>query len=48
MQTYASNDFASFTSVLAQATGGVYTEYTNQDFAERLLKVVTEAAVAQR
>lgn len=46
VQTYASNDFASFTSVLAQATGGVYTEYTNQDFAERLLNVVTEAAVA--
>lgn len=37
--------FEGFTSGLADATGGVYTEYTSEDFVEKLLQIVVSATV---
>ena len=39
------SSFEGFTSGLADATGGVYTEYTSEDFVEKLLQIVVSATV---
>ncbi|WP_346681932.1 VWA domain-containing protein [Bifidobacterium pullorum] len=42
------SSFEGFTSGLADATGGVYTEYTSEDFIEKLLQIVVSATVTVR
>ena len=44
--TVDTSSFEGFTKGLAEATGGTYTEYTSEDFVDKLLNIVVSATVA--